>query len=72
MAYLPGIALAASGALAYVIGCLMYLAYRREKDPARKNKTLMIYGLVMIGLGVIALGGGLYTLEVTQFHAFGG
>lgn len=72
MAYLPGIALAASGALAYVIGCLMYLAYRREKDPARKSKTLMIYGVVMIGLGVIALGGGLYTLEVTQFHAFGG
>jgi hypothetical protein len=27
---------------------------------------------VMIGLGVIALGGGLYALEVTQFHAFGG
>jgi len=70
MAYLPGIVLAASGVLAYAIGCLMYLAYRREKDPARKNKTLMVYGLVMIGLGVIALGSGLYTLEITQFHAF--
>ena len=71
MAYLPGIVLAASGVLAYAIGCLLYLAYRREKDPARKNKTLMIYGLVMIGLGVIALGSGLYTLEITQFHTFG-
>jgi multisubunit Na+/H+ antiporter MnhB subunit len=71
MAYLPGIVLAASGVLAYAIGCLLYLAYRREKDPARRNKTLMFYGLVMIGLGVIALGGGLYTLEITQFHAFG-
>jgi hypothetical protein len=69
--YLPGIILAASGAIAYAIGCLLYLAYRREKDPARKNKTLMIYGLGMIGLGVIALGFGLYTLEVTQFNAFG-
>ena len=69
--YLPSIILAASGVLAYATGCLLYLAYRREKDPARKNKSLMIYGLVMIGIGVIALGGGLYTLEVTQFHAFG-
>ena len=69
--YLPGIILAASGVIAYAIGCLLYMAYRREQDPARKNKTLMIYGLVMIGIGVIALGGGLYTLEVTQFHTFG-
>ena len=69
--YLPGIILAASGVLAYAIGCLLYLAYRREKDPARKNKALMIYGLVMIGIGVIALGSGLYTLEITQFHTFG-
>ncbi len=69
--YLPGIILAASGVLAYAIGCLLYLAYRREKDPARKNKSLMIYGLLMIAIGVIALGGGLYTLETTQFHASG-
>ena len=69
--YLPGIVLAASGAIAYAVGCLLYLAYRREKDPTRKNKTMMIYGLVMIGLGVIALGFGLYTLEITQFRAFG-
>jgi hypothetical protein len=69
--YLPGIVLAVCGVLAYAIGCLLYLAYRREKDPARKNKSLMIYGLVMIALGVVALGGGLYTLEMTQFHALG-
>jgi multisubunit Na+/H+ antiporter MnhB subunit len=69
--YLPGIVLAASGVIAYAIGCLLYLAYRREKDPARRNKTLMFYGLVMIGLGVIALGGGLYTLEIAQFHTSG-
>ena len=69
--YLPGIVLAAGGVLAYAIGCLLYLAYRREKDPARKNKALMIYGLAMIGLGIVALGGGLYTLEIIQFHSGG-
>jgi hypothetical protein len=69
--YLPGIILAVCGVLAYAIGCLLYLAYRREKDPARKNKPLMIYGLALIALGVAALGAGLYTLEMTQFHTLG-
>jgi amino acid transporter len=69
--YLPGIVLAVCGVLAYAIGCLLYLAYRREKDPARRNKTLMIYGVAMMGLGIVALGGGLYSLEITQFHALG-
>jgi hypothetical protein len=69
--YLPGIILTVCGVLAYAIGCLLYLAYRREKDPVRKNRSLMIYGLAMMALGVVALGGGLYTLEITQFHAMG-
>jgi drug/metabolite transporter (DMT)-like permease len=69
--YLPGIILAVFGALAYAIGCSLYLAYRREKDPARKSKPLMIYGLAMIALGVLALGGGLYALEMNQIHALG-
>jgi drug/metabolite transporter (DMT)-like permease len=69
--YLPGIILAVCGVLAYAIGSLLYMAYRREKDPARKNKSLMIYGLAMMGLGIVALGSGLYTLEITQFHAVG-
>jgi FtsH-binding integral membrane protein len=69
--YLPGIILAAFGILAYAIGCLLYLAYRREKDPARKSKPLMVYGIAMIVLGVAAMGGGLYSLELTQYHAVG-
>ena len=69
--YLPGIILAACGVLAYAIGCLLYLAYRREKDPARRTKALMIYGLAMMALGFVALGGGLYTLETAQFHTIG-
>ncbi|HZC58046.1 MAG TPA: hypothetical protein VE396_18675 [Xanthobacteraceae bacterium] len=67
--YLPGVILAAFGAVAYVIGCFLYLAYRREKDPARKSRPLMIYGLAMIALGVLALGGGLYALEMDQIQA---
>jgi hypothetical protein len=69
--YLPGIILAVCGVLAYAIGCLLYLAYRREKDPARKSKPLMVYGLAMMGLGIVALGGGLYSLETAQFHLMG-
>jgi uncharacterized membrane protein HdeD (DUF308 family) len=64
--YLPGVILAVFGVVAYVIGCTLYLAYRRERDPARKSKTLMIYGIAMIVLGTLALGGGLYTLEMTE------
>jgi len=66
--YLPGVILAVFGVVAYVIGCMLYLAYRRERDPARKSKTLMIYGIAMIVLGTLALGGGLYTLEMTEIR----
>jgi hypothetical protein len=66
--YLPGVILAVFGVVAYVIGCVLYLAYRRERDPARKNKTLMIYGIAMLILGVLALGGGLYALEVNEIR----
>jgi hypothetical protein len=64
--FLPGAILAVFGVVAYVIGCVLYLAYRREKDPARKNRPLMIYGLAMIVLGIIAFGGGLYALEANE------
>ena len=46
--YLPGAVLAVFGAGAYVIGCMLYLAYRRERDPARKSKPLMVYGIAMM------------------------
>jgi uncharacterized membrane protein HdeD (DUF308 family) len=66
--FLPGAILAVFGVVAYVIGCVLYVAYRREKDPARKNKPLMIYGIAMIVLGIVAFGGGLLALEVSEIH----
>jgi hypothetical protein len=66
--YLPGAILAIFGAGAYVIGCMLYLAYRRERNPARKSKPLMVYGIAMMVLGILALGGGLYALEMTEIH----
>jgi hypothetical protein len=66
--YLPGAILAIFGAGAYTIGCMLYLAYRRERNPARKSKPLMVYGIAMMILGVVALGGGLYALEMTEIH----
>jgi hypothetical protein len=47
---------------------MLYLAYRRERDPGRKNKPLMVYGIAMMILGVLALGGGLYALEIAEIH----
>jgi uncharacterized membrane protein HdeD (DUF308 family) len=66
--FLPGVILAVFGVVAYVIGCLLYVAYRREKDPVRKSKPLMIYGIAMIVLGIVAFGGGLLALEVNEIH----
>ena len=66
--YLPGAILAVFGVVAYVIGCLLYLAYRREKDPAHRTRSLMVYGIAMMVLGMVALGGGLYTLEIDQIR----
>ena len=69
--FLPGAILAVFGAGGYAIGCMLYLAYRRERDPARKNKPLMIYGIGMMTLGIVALGGGLYALEMNEIHVLG-
>jgi hypothetical protein len=69
--FLPGAILAVLGAGTYVIGSMLYLAYRRERDAARRNKPLMVYGLGMMLLGIIALGGGLYALEMNEIHLLG-
>ena len=79
--YLPGALLAVFGVIAYAIGCILYLAQRRQSGrgtpqpmPANDNetragsKTLIIYAIAMMILGILALGGGLYALEMTEIH----
>ena len=86
--YLPGGILAAFGVVAYVIGCVLYLAYRRQfprakagkslpaandnTGPNTGSKALMVYAIAMIILGVLAMGAGLFALEVTEMHVLGG
>jgi hypothetical protein len=84
--YLPGAILAVFGVVTYVIGCVLFTAHRRQRDAARKSmpvandnpepgtgsNTLFVYAVAMMILGIVALGAGLYALEVTQMHAAGG
>lgn len=75
--YLPGAILAVFGILVYVIGCVMFVAYRRQRAQATPeaqralNRLLFIYAIVMMVLGIAALGGGLVALETAQYRALG-
>jgi uncharacterized membrane protein YidH (DUF202 family) len=73
--YLPGAILAVFGILVYVIGCVMFVAHRRQRAQAAaeaqrsSNRSLFIYAIVMMVLGIAALGGGLVALEMAQYRA---
>jgi uncharacterized membrane protein YidH (DUF202 family) len=71
--YLPGAILAVFGILVYVIGCVMFVAHRRQRAPPEaqgsSNRSLFIYAIVMMVLGIAALGGGLVALEMAQYRA---
>jgi prolipoprotein diacylglyceryltransferase len=73
--YLPGTILGAFGILVYVIGCVMFVAYRRQRLQAAREaqgaptRSLFIYAIVMMVLGIAALGGGLVALETAQYRA---
>jgi uncharacterized iron-regulated membrane protein len=75
--YLPGAILAVFGIVVYVIGCVMFVAYRRQGAQAAPeaqgspNRSLFNYAIVMMVLGVAALGGGLVALETAQYRALG-
>jgi cell division protein FtsX len=80
--YLPGAILTVFGILVYVIGCMLFVAHRRQRaQEARKaqgapskaapSKSLFVYAIVMMVLGIAALGGGLATLETAEYHALG-
>jgi hypothetical protein len=75
--YLPGAMLVVFGILVYAIGCAMFVAHRRERAQAARdtqgspNRSLFIYAIVMMVLGIAALGGGLVALEMAQYRALG-
>ncbi|HXW49368.1 MAG TPA: hypothetical protein VEK31_08000 [Xanthobacteraceae bacterium] len=76
--YLPGAVLTVFGILVYVIGCVLFVAYRRQRAQTTQegsrgapNKSLFAYAIVMMVLGIAALGGGLVALETAQYRALG-
>jgi cytochrome bd-type quinol oxidase subunit 1 len=70
--YLPGAILAVCGVLVYGIGCLLFVTQRRQRGRASANKSLFIYAIAMMALGIAALSAGLFALEATQYHAVNG
>jgi hypothetical protein len=82
--YLPGAILAVLGVIVYVIGCVLYLARRRQlpkvlsgksPPPANDNsgpnsgsKPLLYYAIALMILGMLSLGAGLFALEITQMQ----
>jgi uncharacterized membrane protein YidH (DUF202 family) len=70
--YLPGGILALCGIAVYAIGCVLFLAQRRQRDRAEANKSLFVYAIILMVLGFAALGAGLFALELAQYHAANG
>jgi hypothetical protein len=70
--YLPGAILALCGLAVYAIGCVLFLADRRQRGRDGTNKSLFIYSMVLMALGFAALAGGLFAVELAQYHAANG
>jgi uncharacterized membrane protein YidH (DUF202 family) len=70
--YLPGAILAVCGVLVYGIGCALFLAQRRQRSREDASKSLFRYAIVMMVLGIAALGAGLFALEAAQYQALNG
>ena len=70
--YLPGAILAACGVAVYVIGCVLFLAQRRQRNREGANKSLFVYAITLMVLGFSALGAGLFALEAAQYRAVDG
>jgi len=69
--YLPGAILALCGVAVYAIGCVLFVAQRRQRGDGA-NKSLFIYAIALMALGFAALGGGLFAIELAQYHAVHG
>ena len=70
--YLPGAILAVCGVLVYGIGCALFVAQRRQRGREGASKSFLRYAIVMMVLGIAALGAGLFALEAAQFQALNG
>ena len=70
--YLPGAILALCGVAVYAIGCVLFVAQRRQRGHDGANKSLFIYAIALMALGFAALGGGLFAIELAQYHAVHG
>ena len=70
--YLPGVILAVCGLAVYAIGCVLFVAQRRQRGREGANKSLFVYAIVLMVLGFAALGAGLFALETAQYHAISG
>jgi len=64
--YLPGALLALCGVAVYAIGCVLFLAQRRQRGREGANKSLFVYAIVLMVLGFAALGAGLFALELAH------
>jgi hypothetical protein len=70
--YLPGAILAICGIAVYAIGGVLFLAQRRQRGRGGANRSLLIYGIILMVLGFAALAGGLFALELAQYRAANG
>jgi len=70
--YLPGAILGICGVAVYAIGCVLFLAQRRQRGREGANRSLFVYALVLMVIGFAALGAGLFALELAQYHAVSG
>jgi cytochrome bd-type quinol oxidase subunit 1 len=64
--------LAGAGVAVYAIGCVLFLAQRRQRGREDASKSLFVYAIALMVLGFAALGAGLFALEVAQYHAVSG
>ena len=70
--YLPGAILAVCGVAVYAIGCVLFIAQRRQRRGEKANKALFTYAIILMVLGFAALGAGLFALELAQYHTVNG
>jgi hypothetical protein len=70
--YLPGAILGLCGLAVYAIGCVLFLAHRRQRGRDGANKSLFVYSMILMVLGFAALAAGLFAVELAQYHAANG